>query len=82
MFLNENLPKNTTFKPGELIEKIWTWRNIGNSKIPFTAKLVKMSGNFGPQEIRLNKSVKPNENFQMKLSARAPESGDHHTSSY
>ena len=82
LFLNENLPKNSTIKPGDPIEKIWTFRNIGNVKIPFDAKLVKMNGFFGPDEIRLNKSVKENENFQIKLSARAPTTGDHYCSSY
>ena len=56
-FVNENMPRNTTVRPGDKIEKIWTFRNTGSRKIPFTAKLVKMSGVFGTDWIQINKTV-------------------------
>ena len=81
-FVNENFPSNSAVKPGDKIEKIWIFKNTGDKKIPFSAKLVKMSGQFGPAEIQINKTVQPDGIFQVKIDQYAPQVGQHYKTEY
>ena len=56
---SESFTKNHEVEKGAEIQKTWFFRNIGEEKIPFDFKLVKVSGerDFGPPEIRINKTV-------------------------